>query len=66
MATYSLNINERTANGKALLNYLMSIGVVEPSRPCRKRGIDKAIEDFETGNTVKCKDFDDYLKKVNS
>lgn len=28
-------------------------------------GIKIAIEDFRTGNTVKCKDFDDYLKKVN-
>lgn len=66
MATYTINLNERTSAGKALLNYLFSLGVLnrEPAR--RKRGIDQAIEDFNTGNTVKCKDFDDYLKKVNS
>ena len=34
MATYTLKVNERTNAGKALLNYLLSLGViVEDSTP---------------------------------
>ena len=29
MATYSLTINEKTTAGKALLNYLLSLGVIK-------------------------------------
>ena len=64
MATYTININERTSAGKALLNYLLSIGaIVEPKK---KGSIEEAIQDYESGRTTKCKDFDDYLKKINS
>jgi len=35
MATYSLTINERTSAGKALLNYLLSLGVINDA-PAKK------------------------------
>ena len=32
MATYTINLNERTNAGKALLGYLMSLGVISQSK----------------------------------
>ena len=32
----------------------------------KKSGLDEAIDDFKNGRTVKCRDFDDYLEKINS
>ena len=36
------------------------------AKKTKKTGIERAIEDFKTGNTIKCKDFNDYLEKVNA
>lgn len=64
MATYIININERTTFGKQLLLFLSGIGVIV--EPKKKGSLDEAIEDYKTGRTTKCKDFEDYLKKINS
>lgn len=32
MATYTINLNERTSAGKALLGYLTSLGVISPAK----------------------------------
>lgn len=67
MATYTLTINERTNAGKALLEYLFSLGVIDAKKkPSRRKGIDEAIDDFKNGRTTKCDSFDDYLEKINS
>jgi hypothetical protein len=63
MATYTININERTTFGKQLLLFLKGLGIIVETP--KKGSLNEAIADFKTGNTTKCKDFDDYLKKIN-
>lgn len=63
MATYTININERTTFGKQLLLFLKGLGIIVESP--KKGSLSEAIADYKTGNTTKCKDFDDYLKKIN-
>lgn len=64
MATYIININEKTIFGKQLLLFLTGIGAIV--KPKKKGSIEEAIGDYREGRTTKCKDFDDYLKKINS
>ena len=67
MATYTLTINERTNAGKALLEYLFSIGVINAKpKATRSKGLDEAIEDVKHGRTTRCDSFDDYLNKINA
>ena len=63
MATYTININERTTFGKQLLLFLNGIGAIVDTP--KKGSIKEAIADYKAGRTTKCKDFDDYLKKIN-
>ena len=73
METITLQYNPNSNFAIALINLIKAsdeVTVIE-SKPAskkraRKTGIERAIEDFKNGNTVKCKDFDDYLQKVNS
>ena len=47
MATYAVNINERTQAGKSLFIYLNSLGVItERLTQRRRRGIDEANIDL--------------------
>ncbi|MBN2777582.1 MAG: hypothetical protein JXR36_08060 [Bacteroidales bacterium] len=64
MATYTIEINEKTQTGKKLLDFLMTLGVVKVTKISRIKGLDAAIKEMNTGKTTKCKDFNDYLKKV--
>ena len=67
MASYILTVNERTNAGKALLEYLFSLGVIDAKKKLsRRKGIDEAIDDVKNGRTVKCDSFEDYLEKINS
>ena len=63
-------INEKTKKGRLILDLIREIGVGEiiddsleldnNLNNTNKKAIKEAIE----GNTIKCNDFDDYLKKV--
>ncbi len=64
MATYTININERTNFGKQLFLFLNGLGIIE-EKP-KKGTIYEALEDYKAGRTIKCKDFEDYLKKIRS
>jgi hypothetical protein len=64
MATYTIEINEKTQTGKKLLDFLLSLGFVKITKTERIKGLDDAIKEMKTGKTTKCKDYDDYLKKV--
>lgn len=64
MAIYTININERTNFGKQLLLFLNGLGVIK-EKP-KKGTIYEALEDYKAGRTLKCKDFNDYLKKIKS
>lgn len=64
MATYTIKINEKTQAGKKLVNLLKSLEVVTSMKPAKTNDLDQAIEEMKTGKTTKCKDFNDYLKKI--
>lgn len=70
MATYTININERTSAGKALLNYLLSLGVISKSNAKTKaatNGYDEtlqAIKEVEEGKVVRYNNFDDFKKRM--
>ncbi|MBQ7533887.1 MAG: hypothetical protein IJT45_09410 [Bacteroidales bacterium] len=69
MSTYALNINERTNAGKALLNYLVSLGVVEPKPTNEPSGYDetlKAIRDVKAGKGTRYKNFDEFKKRMHA
>ncbi len=71
MATYMITFDERTADGKHIMEFLQKnkkIIDVKPSKLSDSKKsmskLDLAIEELEQGKTIKCKNFDDYLKKV--
>jgi hypothetical protein len=61
-------INERTRKGKIILELIREMGVGkvidENSDKVPNQPTLKAMHDAETGNTVKCTSFSDYLEKV--
>jgi hypothetical protein len=67
MATYTIHINERTKEGRGLVNYLREKGLIPPIKTAgkpttHKQGIsldlqarlDKAREEYRKGNYVSC------------
>ena len=63
-------INERTKKGRIILDLIKEIGVgriidnsLESENILNNTTL-KAIKEANDGNTIKCVDFDDYLKKV--
>ena len=63
MATYTININEKSQTGKKLVDFLKSLSGVVSIKPQKINSLDEAIEEMETGKITKCKDYNDYLKK---
>jgi hypothetical protein len=63
-------INEKTKKGQIILDLIREMGVgkiIEAKKTSEKIPNDKtlkAIIQAKDGKTVKCNDFDDYLKKV--
>lgn len=67
MATYTITIDENTTSGKALLEYLKNLGVVN-LHIGKKSGRDltmEAINELEAGKGIVCENFDDYKKKMD-
>ena len=62
MATYVVNINERTNTGKSLLGYLKNLGVIVDAEP--NNTTLKAINELRTGKVIRCKNFEDYKRKM--
>ena len=65
MATYAVNINERTQAGKSLFIYLNSLGVIterlkHPHRP----GIDEALDDVRAGRVYHADSVDAMFKQI--
>ena len=58
MATYTITVNERTKEGKSLVNYLKSLGVIEEPNDETLQ----AMKDIEDGNVTVYKTFEDYLE----
>ena len=63
-------IKEKTKKGRLILDLIREIGVGEiiddrlESDNIPNNITIKAIKDASEGKTIKCSDFDDYLKKV--
>ena len=60
MATYTITVNEKTKQGKSLITYLRSLGVIkEPNATTLK-----AIDEIRSGKVTRCNSFEEYLKAV--
>ena len=56
----SITINERTKEGKGLVNYLKTLGVIEvPNETTRK-----AIQEIREGKGTVCNTFEEYLEAI--
>ena len=65
MATYAVNINERTQAGKSLYLYLSSLGVISERLVQRRRpAIDEALEDVRKGRVHKAESVDAMFKQI--
>ena len=65
MATYAVNINERTQAGKSLFLYLNSLGVISERLTQRRRpGIDEALDDVRNGRVYKADSVDAMFKQI--
>ncbi len=64
MATIILKYDARNTFAKKTINYILSLGIFEKQEPKSLTGIEKAIQEVEQGNVVKCKDFADYKRKT--
>jgi len=67
METITLQYDASNPAIKGLIAALLKLdGISKAKTKKKKSGLDEAIDDFKNGRTTKCKDFDDYLKKINS
>ena len=61
-------INEKTKKGKLILALIREIGagriVGEQIEKTPNQATIDAMQEAKAGKTIKCSDFDDYLKKV--
>lgn len=67
MATYTLTINERSAQGKALLAYLETLEVNihrAPNSICKKGSLERSIEDMKRGRVKTFSSVDDMFKSL--
>ena len=65
MATYAVNINERTQAGKSLYLYLSSLGVIIERLAQRRRpGIDEALDDVRNGRVYHADSVDAMFKQI--
>ena len=54
MATYTITLNERTARGKALINYLQALGILlHKVTPSKKSSFERSQEDIREGRVEK-------------
>lgn len=65
MATYTVTINERTSQGKCLVEYLRQLGVLEDSNFDKEMKLTmQAIKEIKEGKGIRCKTFDDFKKSL--
>lgn len=63
MAQYTFTVNDRTASGRNLIQYLNGLSFVRPVEPKKElnAGILEALEDLKRGRFTICSSFDEYL-----
>jgi hypothetical protein len=68
MAAITLEYNIRNEIARKTIEYVVSLGIFKvrsaTNVTTKETALDQAIEDIKTGKTVRCENFDDYLKKV--
>ena len=66
--TLQYNANNPAIKGliAALLKFDDVVKVSKTTNKVKKTGLDEAIDDFKNGRTTKCRDFNDYLEKINA
>lgn len=66
METITLQYDATNPALKGLIAALLKFDGISKVRATKKKsGLDEAIDDFKHGRTTKCRDFDDYLAKIN-
>ena len=66
METITLQYDATNPALKGLIAALLKLDGISKAKTTKKKsGLDEAIDDFKNGLTTKCRDFDDYLKKIN-
>ena len=65
MATYTININERTKEGRSIVDYLRGKGLIPTPQPDNgKEATHRALNELREGKVTRCQTFDDYLESV--
>lgn len=65
MATYTITLNERTSNGKALMEYLHALGVIiSKVTPKRKSSYARSQEDKRAGSIEKFASTDEMFQSL--
>ena len=65
MATYTININERTKEGRSIVDYLREKGLISTAKTDHGReATRRALRELSEGKVTHCRNFDDYLKSV--
>ena len=65
MATYTININERTKEGRCIVDYLRGKGLIPtPQTDNGKEATRRALNELREGKVTRCQTFDDYLESV--
>lgn len=67
MTTYSISLNERSAQGQALIAYLSALNVKLTKltgKKARKTSMEKSLEDMEHGRVEKFDNADDMCKAL--
>jgi hypothetical protein len=65
MATYTININERTKEGRSIVDYLREKGLIPvPQTDNGKEATRRALKEVREGKVTRCKNFDEYLKSI--
>ena len=65
MATYTITLNERSAKGKALMEYLQALGVlVKKVSPKAKSSYQRSQEDKQAGRVEKFSSSEEMFKSL--
>ena len=72
MATYTITVNERTKEGRGLVRYLKTLGVIEIPNETTRKAIKelpnettrKAIKELDEGKGTVCNTFEEYLEAI--
>mgnify|MGYP000971512893 FL=1 len=65
MATYTININERTKEGRSIVDYLREKGLIPtPHTDKGKAATRRALNELREGKVTRCQTFDGYLESV--